>query len=65
MKHVLLLLAVATTVTLAACGSGREAWNRRCAEYGFKPGTVEMSQCLQNEYLAYRNRLAVLNADDD
>jgi len=35
---------------------------QQCASYGFKPGTVEMAQCIQSEAQGGRNRAAVRQA---
>ncbi|RWA80840.1 hypothetical protein [Mesorhizobium sp.] len=41
-----------TGVILAGCMTERD--RKKCADYGFKPGTDAMAQCMQNEDLARR-----------
>lgn len=33
-----------------------EYFRKRCVSYGFRPGTVEMAQCIQTESQGARNR---------
>jgi hypothetical protein len=57
------ILIAATSLT--ACMTEeqfRQESEARCVGYGFKRGTVPFAQCLQNETLAYRQRLAIENA---
>lgn len=38
---------VVAAVTVGSCQSRQERHQASCLEYGFKPGTVGMAQCLQ------------------
>lgn len=44
-------LVIAAALVLASCSPGNA-----CERYGFKPGTVAFSQCVQNEWLAFQDR---------
>ena len=48
-----LLLVILGALVLSACSPANA-----CRSYGFVEGTVAFSQCLQNEVLAYQNRMA-------
>lgn len=45
------LLLGLLTLVLASCSPGNA-----CERYGFKPGTVAFSQCVQAEWLAFQDR---------
>ncbi len=56
MKPITLLIVLAALV--AGCSFGPE---NACDRYGFQRGTTAFSQCVQNEVLAYQQRLATQN----
>lgn len=46
-----IFLVIAAVLVLVACSPGNA-----CEGYGFRPGTVAFSQCVQNEWLAFQDR---------
>lgn len=56
------LLAAATLTACMTQEQQRAEWEALCVGYGFKRGTVSFAQCLQNESVAYRQRLAIRDA---
>ena len=51
MTRIILLLCLG--LLLEACSPANA-----CRSYGFREGTTAFSQCIQNEWLAYQQRMA-------
>ena len=44
------IAALALSATVAACGGSRvQNLANKCAAYGYQPGTLEFSQCIERE----------------
>lgn len=54
-----LIIALVPVLVLVGCMTQEEAQNRNsasCVDYGFKPGTTEFAQCMQNEAMLQEER---------
>jgi hypothetical protein len=64
-----LLIVAAAALSLAGCQTAEEREAKRlavageqCAAFGYKPGTPEMTQCRQSQYIANRQLAAAEDA---
>jgi hypothetical protein len=54
-----LIITLVPVLALAGCMTQEEAQNRNsasCVGYGFRPGTTEFAQCMQNEAILQEER---------